>query len=84
MSIASPKVAPQRILDDAMKTRPPGPRETCPACTSKHITVPKYCTPDKPAPTGLFRRCELGDKHLHQRCKRCGMAWVCAPAEFER
>lgn len=81
--MAGAKVDYQQIIDDGLR-RPLGPRETCPACTSKLITAPKYCTPEKPIATGIFRRCDKGDKHLHQKCKRCGMAWICGPAEFER
>lgn len=73
----------QKIIDDGLARRL-GPRESCPACTSKHITKPIYCTPQKPVATGLFRRCDVGDKHLHQKCRHCGMKWICAPAEFER
>jgi hypothetical protein len=73
----------QKIIDEGL-TRRLGPRDACPACTSKHITPARYCSPEKPFAMGLFRRCHLGDKHIHQRCKRCGMKWVCSPAEFER
>ena len=41
----------------------------------ERVTHPVFCR------GSFWRRCALKAPHLHQRCKVCGGAWLCAPQE---
>ena len=47
--------------------------------TAKSALVePRACTPAARVRLGWFRRCSTPSKHLHERCKVCGLEWLTA------
>jgi hypothetical protein len=52
-------------------------------CDISSLAQPIACTPQSRAKTGLFSCCSQPGRHLHERCKVCGLRWLTAFAGGE-
>jgi hypothetical protein len=89
----SPHRTPGKVEPDGPAPLPEGPAAKCPACGSKPciepwgtrmlispLPDPRACTPKRRI-GWLWWKCRTPGKHLHERCKVCGLDWLTAFAE---